>query len=596
MIKRFYKYFSLIFILFLQVGLSYGQDGSAKATEKEKEFEKTVRFNGYGRTNIDNTSISGNILEGDSLTPREVTDGEFLLDLQVNATPNKTTEIQTIIRLRNEFGGFFGAGQSIEIRELWMRGIIANTFKYHVGDMDLVMSPYTLFSFDEDGTINEPAAFAPLRDIIYYEEFYTNKNTRRMQGASLDFGLNFNKYMKDMDFKGFLTRVRGTDFFTIPTRLVTGGSLKFTTDTWNDSLGMGLDFGFNLVYTFDDLQSGEATTGIRNTTYTFDFDYTILDDKKKGLHLVGEFGHSKLVSRNDSVTLLTFDDTFVDIGAKLHLKPQRLTLYAGISSVGPDFFNMAAQSKRIEYGATKTYYNRIGDDQFQRQAALFDLTRDPAIYTYQLSDVLMRYDPRFNNTFPYGKATPNRRGMNFSVGYVDRNKALEVSMDGALMQEIRGQGTTELKNFTLLKGSADLNINKWIDWENKLKFTFGYQFEQTNRGGVEVEQVNLTSNLVELGLEAELFEGFELLVGTKILDANGSDYIPRIEEFNIVTDFPGRYEVDETEVLLGGGVKYTFSEGIYLTVQYQTFTSQQTADASRDYGLGQVFALFVMKF
>lgn len=594
--KRFYKYFTLIIILFLQVGLSYGQDGSAKATEDEKEKNKTVRFNGLGRTNILNTALSGDVLEGDSITPRDITDGEFLLDLQINATPNDKTEIQSILRLRNEFGGFFGAGQSIEVRELWMRGIIANAVEYRVGDMDIAMSPYTFFNSDEDGIVNEPAAFAPQREIIYYEQFYGNNNTRRMQGASLDFGLNFNKYIKDMDFKGFFTRVRGTDFFTVPSRFVTGGSLKFSTDTWNDSLGMGLDFGFNLIHTYDDLKSGEATSGIRNTTFTFEFDYTVLDDNRRGLHIIGELGKSELVNKNDSVTLLRFDDTFLDIGAKFYLKPQRLMFYAGYSDVGPDFFNVTAQSKRIQYDAAKKYYDRTGVDQNQRQVSLFDLSRDPSIYTYQLSDELMTYDPRFSNTFPYGKATPNRRGLNFAVGYENSNQALEAKIDGALMTEIRGQGTNELKNFTLLKASADLNIHKLIDWENKLKFTFGYQFEQTNRGGVEVEQVDLSSNLVELGLEAELFTDFEVLLGAKIMDANGSDYIPRIDSFNIVADFPSRYEVDETEILLAGGVKYTFKEGIYLTIQYHTFTTEQNSDVAADYSLGQVFALFTMNF
>lgn len=164
------------------------------------------------------------------------------------------------------------------------------------------------------------------------------------------------------------------------------------------------------------------------------------------------------------------------------------------------------------------------------------------------------------------------------------------------MEEIRGQGTEELKNFTLVKAAADLNIHHLIDWENKVKFTLGYQFEQTSRDGLEVEQVDLTSNLIELGLEVELFKDFEILLGSKMLDASGSDYIPRIDEFNIVADFPGRYEVDDTEMLLAGGFKYTFKEGIYLTIQYHSFSSDRNNIATPDYGLEQVFALFNMKF
>ena len=99
----------------------------------------------------------------------------------------------------------------------------------------------------------------------------------------------------------------------------------------------------------------------------------------------------------------------------------------------------------------------------------------------------------------------------------------------------------------------------------------GYQFENTNRGGIEVDQVDLTSNLIEGGLELELFDDFELLFGAKTLISKGNDYLPRIDQFDQVVDFPERFEVDDTELLLAGGIKYTFKEGIYLTLQYQSF-------------------------
>jgi hypothetical protein len=119
------------------------QDGSAKASEQEEEGPK-IRFNGLGRAFLAQTGIDGNILDADSTTIRQLTDGEFLLDLAFNATPNDKTEVQSILRLRNEFGGFFGSGMSVEVRELWARGIIADAIEYRVGDMDVAMTPYTL--------------------------------------------------------------------------------------------------------------------------------------------------------------------------------------------------------------------------------------------------------------------------------------------------------------------------------------------------------------------------------------------------------------------------------------------------------------------
>lgn len=590
-------------LLVFQVTGIQGQDGTQY---NELENRSKVRFNGLGRTYLGQTRIGGPFLQdsqldgmtipGDSATPRSLTDGEFLLDLQVNATPNDKTEVQAILRLRNEFGGFFGAGMLVEVRELWARGIIANAVEYRVGDMDVAMTPYTFYNFDEEGMINEAAAFGPQREVIYYEQFYGDGNTRRVQGGKFDFGLNFTRGLKSADFSAFLARVRGTDFFTVPTRFTSGGQAKFSTVTFNDSLGLKADFGFNLLHTFDDLKSGDANTGIRNTVFSGNWDVTIMDRGNLALHALGETGRSSLESLNDSISFFKTDDTFLDFGAKAIFKKQKIALTASFVDVGPDFFSIGAQSRRVDYTAQKSYYDRIGNNDVRRQAGLFDLTRDRALYTYQLSDRLMNYDPRFSNTMPYGTATPNRRGAKIGVEYGLPTDKIEGRLDAALMSEIRGQGTFELKNFTLVRAAANVNIHHYLDWERHLRFTLGYQYENTTRDGNEVQAVDLTSNLVELGLEVEVFRSFELLVGAKLLSAEGTDYVPRIGEFNIVEDFPSLYTADDREALLAGGIKYTFKKGIYLTIQYQQYVSELGSNNPLNYDLGQVFALYTMNF
>ncbi len=600
----FIKFLLLSGILIFSSNLISAQDGSAKATEEEKDGPK-LQFNGLGRTIISQTGIGGDVLDADSSTIQNITDGEFLLDLQVNANPNKNSEVSTIIRLRNEFGGFFGAGMAVEVRELWARGIIAEVLKYRIGDMDIVMSPYTLFNPTEEGFVNEPAVFAPQRDVIYYEQFYTDENTRRLQGASLDFGLDFAQVLKDMQAKAFIARIRGTDFFTVPNRLVTGGQLDFATTTLNDSLGLKADFGLNFVHTFDDLQSGNARKGIRNTVTTLDFDVAIMDKKDMGIHLVGETGMSNLETAEritnangdeENMTLTEEDDTFLDIGAQLKLKKQNLTLSVSFIDIGPDFFSVGAQSRRVDYNADKTFYNRIGEDRDVRQAGLFDLTRDRGLYTFETSDRLMAYDPRYSNTMPYGNATANRRGLKFGIEYGQMDDKINAKIDGAFLSELRGQGTNELKNFTLLRGSANFNIHKLASLKNKLKATVGLQIESTSRGGVEIEEVDLSSNLIELGIEAELFSKFELLLGAKIFSSEGRDYVPLIGQFNDIQDFPAPYIADDQETLLGLGVKYEFKKDVFMTLQYNSYSSQLGADNPNNYTLNQIFVLYSMKF
>lgn len=599
----FTKFIILASILIVPFCLQ-AQDGSAKATEKEKEGAK-LHFNGLGRTIIQQTGIDGAVLDNDTTTIESLTDGEFLLDLAVNATPNKTSEVQTIIRLRNEFGGFFGAGMSVEVRELWARGIIGDILKYRVGDMDVVMSPYTLFLEPEEGSINEPAVFAPQREVVHYEQFYTDENTRRLQGAKLDFGLDFAQGLDEMNAKAFIARIRGTDFFTTPTRLISGGSLDFSTASLNDSLGLKADFGLNAVHTFDDLQSGDANSGIRNTVYTLDFDVTIMDKKDMALHLIGETGMSALKTaervRNadgdeENVTLTEEDDTFLDVGLALDLKKQNLKISASFIDVGPDFFSAAAQSKRIDYTAEKTFYNRIGSDRNVRTPALFDLSRDRGLYTFGISDRLMAYDPRYSNTMPYGKATANRQGVRVGLEYGKAEDKFNATVDGAFLTELRGQGTTELKSFTLVRAAANLNIHRFASWQKKLRATLGIQLESTSRDGQEIEQVDLSSNLLELGLEAEIFSKFELVLGAKLFSAEGTDYVPLIGQFNDVQDFPAPFVADDQETMIGMGIKYEFKKDIYMTIQYNSFSSQLGTDNPNDYDLNQFFVLYNMKF
>ncbi len=580
--------------LFLENGV-YGQDGSALPTEQEEKPESIVRFNGLGRTILQNTELGGNVLDTDTISPRRQVDGEFLLDLQINAQPNDKTEVQSILRLRNEFGGFFGAGMSVEVRELWARGIIANALKYHVGDMDVAMTPYTFFNFDEEGFVNNPAAFQPQQDIIHYEQFYHGGNTRRVQGAKLDFGLDFTQVLRDAEFMAFVARVRGTDFFTIPSRYTSGGHAKFRTRSLSDSLGIMGDFGFNFVHTFDDLRSGEANMGIRNTIGTFNWDFRVYSTGNMAVHFLGETGFSSVENKRDTV-LFSRDGTFLDIGFKMMLRRQKMQFYGAFVDIGPDYFSIAAQSRRIDLENQKTYYDRLGVDQNRRQMSLFDITRDRSLYTFELSDNLMAFDPRFSNTLPYGMATPNRRGVRLGFEQGGGDDIIETHLDAALMSEIRGQGTNELKNFTLIRAAANLNIHQQLDWRNNLRFTLGYQFENTSRGGVEIEQIDLQSNMIELGLEAEIFSGFEVLLGAKFLGAQGNEFVPRIDEFNIVRDFPERFQADDNERLLAAGFKYTFKEGVYLTLQYHAFNSQKGNNNPNDFNLNQVFVLYNMFF
>ncbi len=590
-----YSLFALLLLSVLGTSLQ-AQDGSSLPSRKDASANQIVQFNGLGRTILNQTSIDGALLDSDSTTARSLTDGEFLLDVAINAQPNDKTEVQGILRLRNEFGGFFGAGVTVEIRELWARGLIGNTVRYRVGDFDHVMTPYTFYMPEEDGVINEPTIFQPQKDVIYYEQFYGDGNTRRVQGANLDFGLDFPVILQEVKADAFIARLRGTDFFTTPNRFVGGGQLDFSTRRLQDTTGIKADFGVNWSNVWDDLQSGNATTGIRNNVLTVDFNIDLYDSEQLGVQIVGEVGQSNLIEREGEKTLAEEDDTFLEAGVDIQFKKSKLGFSARFLDIGPDFFSIAAQSRRIDFTNQRTFYNRIGNERFVRMPTLFDISRDRALYTFQLAETLMAYDPRYTNVMPYGQATPNRTGLQLGVTYGDDDSPVDGDLSVALLEEHRGQGTFQLKSFMQIRLGANVHIDRLADWKKTTKLTLGLQQEQTDRDGVEVEQVDLSSTLLEVGLEAELFSRFDLLLGAKFLTAEGRDYVPELDRFNDVEDFPAPFIADDTESLIGAGIRYRFRDDVYLTIQYQQFSIERATDPTNDYDLRQFFAQYNMEF
>ncbi|MEO0473361.1 MAG: hypothetical protein AAF206_27360 [Bacteroidota bacterium] len=580
---RSIKYYQIIFICCLTVLGLGGQQAMAQT-----ETPSNVRINGLGRTIIENTALNGNVGDADTTTANNLLDGSFLLDLQVNARPNQNTEVQTILRLRNEFGGFFGAGMTIEVRELYARGVVADIFRYHVGDLDMKMSPFTFYQHDAEGVVNEAEIFKARRQVVDYEQFYQGDGKRRMQGGNFDLGLRAGSIFPEVNLNGFFTRVRGTDFFSLPTRFVAGGSAELITTDY------GLLRG-NYVNTYDAISIGNFDNGIRNPVMSVEAEVHLLKKDKLRLNFEGEICQSR-IRETQETDAFDKEDSFAEGLFALALPENQVRFTLGFRDVGPDFFAMGAQSKRIDFDRDRRVFNRFGNDRRLRQPGLFDLNRDQGLYTFSLSDVLMPYDPRYSNTMPYGQATPNRRGLFFGAEYGVADSLIHARLDFAQMQEIRGQGTFELKSFTLAKLWGNINLHHLINREEVIALNLGLQVEQTSRDGSEIEQVDLQSTFFEAGVQVEIFKGLDFLAGGKFLSANGTEYVPDIVRFNEVRDFPGQLQVADNEQLLAAGLRYRFKSGVFLSLQAERFSFTNSDTPENNYQIDQLFILYEMKF
>jgi hypothetical protein len=158
--------------------------------------------------------------------------------------------------------------------------------------------------------------------MIHQDLFYNFNNSWRQQGASLDFGFNFGKYIRETDFSLFTSRLNSGNGANIADRVFVGGNVKVIQ---SDFFKVGLTH-ISLI----DIAgtSNRADTTFRNPVTTASFQaYAINTDSLK-VSLRSEFGSSRRYTQNDTITP-AINDFFVDIRARGEVKKLGLTAEVG---------------------------------------------------------------------------------------------------------------------------------------------------------------------------------------------------------------------------------------------------------------------------
>ena len=145
----------------------------------------------------------------DTISPNSMSSGYNLLDLNVHVNPIPNIEVFGQVRVQNQFGGFFGSGTEIDVRQLTARGTLKNKVRFSVGDIYLKQNRYTLYNYDEDLNLYGSNLYNSYKSIIDYENFYQD-NRWRLQGLQVDFSYNFDRFIRTLEFDLFTTRPRGS--------------------------------------------------------------------------------------------------------------------------------------------------------------------------------------------------------------------------------------------------------------------------------------------------------------------------------------------------------------------------------------------------
>ena len=541
-----------------------------------------ITFNGVARGNINNNWLP----ETDTNNVDQSLNGNTLIDLRMDIHPSDKIRIKTDLRFGNPMGGFWGQGATIQLRHLSIKGVAGNFLKYRFGDIDLKMTPYTLYNNVGELSKNEADIFKFTRE-INEEENYNFGNYWHQQGADLAFRLGFDKLIESADVSGFVVRNRSIVGNIVPDRLHAGGYTKI-------NINKKSFIGFNYINLFDvpKTVNNSYTAKFSNEVYTSNFKFDF-----NALYLFGEGGYSReQFTDTSNVQIIDIAGDFFEVGAGKKLLGGQLSIEASYRRVSDDFYSAGAQSKRINMGASPTVLPVVSEEMNARSAGLLDIVSDPSIYNPTITNNFQTAFFQYNPVSPYGKATPNRKGLDLEIAYTDSANKYATSLSAEIMQNVRGEGTEELRNYKLINWNGEIAFDKIFDLEKTIKLNGGIQYGNCQRDGKSiVPDVDYTSKAIDAGLVIELVQRLDFLMGTKMLYAQGTEYSSTINEFNQITDYK-LINSNVTEQLNAVGIRYRFNDNITFTVQGNNYSVKFPDQNTADYSINQLFMLFNMKF
>ena len=547
--------------------------------------KKTIDFIGGARSYMSNSALQVQDSLPDTTTLKRNTGGYALIDLGVNIRPNDKTEIMGMFRIRNEYGGFWGAGVSFDVRQLWLKGIIGNVLRYQLGDLNLKQTPFTLYNNLVQLMDSLPSIFQLQQNIVNYEKFYTN-NTWRQQGANIDFGLTLNKYIESLDVNAYLTRLRATDFSSVPDRLLGGFTLAIKQNN-------KLSYGIHKVSTFD-----LKGTILDSNVYTNNVTTLFAENKfyyKQNLGILKiELGNSVAKYSHDALAPV-LKDYFIHAQAQFIAPDNKWEASLAYLNVGPDFRSVGAQSMNVNFNAAPNFYTSYANDKLSRPLSIMDLVRNEQIYTTGVSSNLMKPSLMYNAILPYGLATFNRVGAYAKASYKGI-KGMDLNASVYKLSEIRGQGTTQLKQFLQAELQTTFKLHQLIGFKKGLLLQTGFRMQHTQRtGAVSVEQVDLKSMAWQVGVNYEFAPKLQLIGGMIFFNTKGNDFMVDRNIYTTVDYFTNQ-KMDIAQHMTAFGLKCNFSAKSYITGLFQSASYQDKLLVMPDYTMKQFLLIYNMTF
>ena len=524
----------LFILLFLQCSCIIGQ---------ESRF--SVEGNGRGLNQILHLN------EKDSLNSDTDFESNVIVDLGIRANLNEKVNFYSQIRMKSNLALFDTSRSNIFIRQFRLYGDINDLFYYELGDVDLVLDRYTLWNNKEKGFVNESEVFSLYRRIQHYENFQ-NKNFWRQKGLKLSLNKLTENQLK-IYFEFFGSRLNKSDEFTNPDIFLVGLKSSLTKENQK--------FEINSANIFSNTNTLINSNLSNQYNRTVTASYSRLFGKFSGT-LIG--GYSEIY---DSDNNFDISGDFFEFIGKYNLFANNF-ISVSYRSVADDFISLGSQNSNINYGNSPSYFQQVTNSSISRNISLYDILTDFSnsnIYNLRLNSNRLIESARLGTSVPFGKATPNRKGFNLIFDYSDKLQKIDYLLDISLLNDLTGEGVLEKKQYFDIDNSLSLNINKFYSGKKELRTTFGMRYSSSNRASSNpyLDEVSLTSTLIDLGFTYNLIKNIDILYGYKNLYAKGTDYLPIYNNYYTIENYDkANFNYDESIQALG--LKYNVNKGFYL--------------------------------
>ena len=553
------------------------------ATSIQAQIKSKVWYDGNARVMYDRNVLAGsNLDQTDTVSSRSTGQGFSKIDLGIHFTPVKDIEINSSIRLQNDFGGMWGNRNTVALRSLSATGVIKNKIRFSVGDLFLNQSKYTLYNYSQELAKYEPSVFNFYREYINYENYYI-KNYWRLQGIQTNFSYNMYKFIEQIDLDIFSSRVRGSQWLGDPELLMIGGTTFIR-------LNKNFKIGSHYINTFEVMSSSNTNVAYYNPVITAKIIYSDKIYEKYPYSLIFEGGLSQRGWRGDEFAPET-NGSFFSSSFKSKIKSSNVSL--SFRYVDTDFRSIGSQSRRIQYSLTPTSYPFYNNNFTQRKISLLDIISDPNIYNQKLSTSLMNYNPMYSVTMPYGDATPNRLGAEINIEDINVTYFLKLNLDAKYFTEISGQGTREKRDFLNGVIYAKLFLNKIFDLNRPIIIETSFNSENVKRAGSAIEKISLNNHLLSGGVSIGIIENLNLICGAKMFSSKGNEYLIERNKYDEIIDYDKVTYANEEKIVIAG-LQYYFEKDTYITLQFNHFNVLDVDNVKDEFSMKRLVFMFNM--